>query len=454
MNWAYETKKYGADKIILLGLFAVSLLIAHFIVQSKSIILFSGPVRLNYAGLSVSMPAGNGWQADKQWKYHENAFTLNSSFSPGTKNPLAKARCRYLPAAPKQAPNVLFEREASAVDGSIAQTGQSQTGVIIIDWAHIKTKDPFLDIFFGTAKLPNNNQFDIEVYQAAGDTNLAEQVFKSIAESLKFQGNQLLEAGSEIIKEIKYTGTDGFLDDRSRESFFFIKDAKGRGIGFTMDVLRYASAERSKDSVPLIDAQTEERLNVHGINLLYIRQGRYASEQVTFFKTDDRFANFAWKNEINGIAGRISTEVLLDETGIMTVEKTGSVSEGKNYQVSPAAIPELLSEFVFGRMIISGYEKIIVDMIETNGKIAPALIWKAENNAEGGYVLNVEFLNDQGSSQKVYLDSQMRIFKVLLQRGNVTVQRTEVENILREFPEQAGLILRRNKMFEQEATSN
>ena len=83
MNGTCGTKKYGADKIALLGLFTVALLTAHFIITSRSAVVLSEPMKLDYTGLSVSMPAGNGWHGEKQWKYQKNAFILSSFFDSG-----------------------------------------------------------------------------------------------------------------------------------------------------------------------------------------------------------------------------------------------------------------------------------------------------------------------------------------------------------------------------------
>ena len=60
MDKTYDIRKIGGDKIALLGLFVVSLLIARFIVVSKSAILLLEPIPLTDTGLSVSMPDGNG----------------------------------------------------------------------------------------------------------------------------------------------------------------------------------------------------------------------------------------------------------------------------------------------------------------------------------------------------------------------------------------------------------
>jgi len=148
MDKTYDIKKIGGDKIALLGLFVLSLLIARLIVASKSALILSEPIILAHAGLSVSMPSGNGWKSEKRWKYHENAssFSLSSSFAPGSGKPTAWAHCRYLLAAETTTPQMRF-----------------------------------------TAKLPNNHQLDIEVHQIMGDAEMAELTFKRIVKSLNFE---------------------------------------------------------------------------------------------------------------------------------------------------------------------------------------------------------------------------------------------------------------------------
>lgn len=482
MDGTCGTKKYGADKIALLGLFTVALLTAHFIITSRSAVVLSEPMKLDYTGLSVSMPAGNGWQSETRWKYQKNAFILSSFFDSGAGSVTALARCRYLLAATKTAPDMLFEEKASAIGGVIAKAGQIRTGragyrfaeglqngvPLTIDWVHIKKPKILFDTFFGTVQLPNSRQLNIEVYQAMGDTNLAKQAFERIAEGLKFKDSQLLEAGSEIIAEIKSKGINSFLDtpvkepqnwlpsgNQGREDFFLVRDAKRNTIGFTMDIL--------------IDSALEAQLNIQGVSLLYIR-GRYAREQATFFQSRNNLDEFAWKSEVSSSAGKSSTEVVLDKAGVMTVRKYGVRTEEKNYQLSPAAIPDVFGELTFGQMLDSDHEKIFLDVISADGRILPTLVSRIEVKdpvvaeedpilrffiktgirEEIAYVLRVEPLDGWGFFEQVYLDGQKRVLiRLLQQEGIYTVERTSVENILRQFPERADYILQKNKMLEQ-----
>ncbi|MHC4571991.1 MAG: hypothetical protein ACYS0C_07945 [Planctomycetota bacterium] len=467
------SKKYGADKIALLCLFIVALLAARFVIALRSAVVLSGPIKLNYAGLSVSIPAGNGWKSKKQWKYQKDAFVLSSFFDSGSGNITALVRCRYLLATPEVDPDVLFKEKALTIGGVIAETGQAQTGgpdsvfskglqngaSLIIDWAHIKKPKALFDTFFGTTRLPNSRQFNIEVYQTMGDTELAKRVFERIIGSFEFEGNRLLEAGSEIIAAIKSKGlssfpaTAGDKQEQGREVFFLIKDAKGRSIGFTMDVLG-SSVERLQSEDSFDTLMPEGQLNIQGMSLFYI-QGRYTNEQIIFFQSRNNLDEFAWKSEVSGSAGKSATEVILDEDGMMTVRKYGTRAKEKNYQFGPVAIPVVFGELTLSQMLESGHKEIFVDVIDADGTILPTLVSRIEAkditaNEEAAYIFGVESLDGSGVSQRIYLDDQGQISKrILRQEGIYTIERAGIESILRQFPERADYILQKNKMLEQ-----
>ena len=190
MNDTYGTNKPGYDKIALLGFFMLSLLLGHFIVVFKSRISFSDPIRLSQTGLSVSMPVGQSWQSDRQWQYQENMFSLSSLFPLGSDRPTTWANCRYLLSAETTTPQMRFEQRASEIDAVIAETNQTQTDTLTIDWTRIEKPEFLFTVFYGTAILPDNRQLDIEVRHIASDSQLAQQVFQGIIESLKFEDNK------------------------------------------------------------------------------------------------------------------------------------------------------------------------------------------------------------------------------------------------------------------------
>ncbi|MFA5240102.1 MAG: hypothetical protein WC476_10415 [Phycisphaerae bacterium] len=475
MNETYKTRLRWADKAAFLGLFVAALLMASFLVFRKSAITLSEPIKLDFAGLSVCMPMENGWQCEKRWKYQQNSFTLGSFFAAGPGSITTLVSCRYLLAAANVAPKALLEEKASVAGGTIAETGQTETGgtakglqggyVLTIDWARVeKAKTPFYT-FFGIVKLPNDRRLDIEVHQAVGNTDMAEEVFKAVTGSLEFTDNQKLEAGGKIVAEIKSKGLDSFLssrfakspqsssrlDNEGRENFFFIKDAGGSTIGFAMEAMGLGVAEE-----PQTDVEPGTQLNITTGSFYYL-SGRYGQEQAAVFRSDNSFSEFIWRGRVNRPGSRSGTEIV-GKDGIMTVKQFRRRAEEKIYQLGPAAIPDAISEFVFGQMLDSDLKEILVDIIEANGEIIPARIGRVETPSsldsqnqgsetgaageEPAYVFNIELLDGRGFSEQVYLDEQMQVSRIVFQHESTyTLERTDAENVLKEFPEQGRYIL-------------
>ncbi len=461
MSGPDETKKYGVDKVVFLGLFVLALLIARFITASRSAIVLTGPIKLDYGGLSASVPIGKGWRSERKWQYRENAFILSSFYESGPGGVTARARCRYLLAARKASVDALFEERASELGGVMAKTGQTPISgpgsasqgefPRLIEWVQIVKPRTLYDAFVGIAQLPNNRQLDIEVYQNTGDIDLAEMVFEQMAESLSFEDNPLFEAGSEIISEIKDRGLERFLssayptgsqdavqpDYRGRESFFLIKDARGRSVGFTIEGL----AVKAKP----VSSASNAQLNIRGASFYYLRR-KYDREQLTFFESDDSFDEFAWTSRTSGIEGASGTEIVLGDD-VMTIKKSGARVLEENCRLGPAAIPDIVAELIFGPLLDSGHERIFLDIVEPEGTILPVLISKAEPrdfaaDEDVASVLTVEFLDGQGFSEWLYLDEQRRISKRFLRHGGTyLIERTSAENIAKQFPGRADYIL-------------
>jgi len=418
MENTYVMKKYSADKIALLGLFVLALLIARFITASRSAIVLTDSIELEHTGLSVSIPAGNGWRTNGQWKYQQNSFTLTSNFIPVSASVKAHVGCRYLLAAVQTDPQLIFEQKAASVDGIITETGQIQTETLTVDWAHIKKPQTLPSILLGTVQLPDSRRLDIEVFQTTGDIDLAEHTFQKVAESLKSQDNELLQTGGEIVDDIKNMGLNHFLEvhpakiSQNAPVFSLIKNAAGQNIGFTMDVLTS------------LDRNTQ--FNIEATSFSYLKR-RYARERRTLFQSNNALNEFIWKSQNASLDDRSVATIVLDRTGLMTVSKLNPSSEEKKYQFGPAAIPKILLELLFIQMLDSSSEKLIVDIVEADGIITPALVSKTTEVENGRYVLRAQLLNGRG----------------------FYYERSGIENILKQFPERTDYILQKNKLLEQ-----
>ena len=62
MGVRFDIRRYSAAEMVLLGIFVLGLLVASSLVRYRNKIRLSEPIRLPLAGLSVSLPAGGGWQ--------------------------------------------------------------------------------------------------------------------------------------------------------------------------------------------------------------------------------------------------------------------------------------------------------------------------------------------------------------------------------------------------------
>ncbi|MHC4962129.1 MAG: hypothetical protein ACYTGA_08415, partial [Planctomycetota bacterium] len=67
-----KVKRYSLIEVALLAVFMVGLLIAHLIVKHRATVVLSDLISLPGSGLSVSVPAGPGWERTATWQYEES----------------------------------------------------------------------------------------------------------------------------------------------------------------------------------------------------------------------------------------------------------------------------------------------------------------------------------------------------------------------------------------------
>ena len=183
MSDSYSIRKFGGDKIALLGLLVAALLTARLVVGLRSALVLSEPIPLHRADLSVAVPMGNGWQSGGKWLDHKGIFILGSTFFIGPSD-TAWVFCRYTANAGATTPQMWFEREKGKVDGVIIEIDEMRTDTFIMEWAQVKAHEGQLTMFLGAVSLPDDGRLDIQVVEVTGDAKQAEQVFGSIVESV------------------------------------------------------------------------------------------------------------------------------------------------------------------------------------------------------------------------------------------------------------------------------
>ncbi len=443
MDETYEIGNRVGAKVAFLGLFVAAVLSAQLVVAMRSRVVLSEPIQLAHAGLSVRMPEGNGWRSAQRWEYQQNGFTIGSTYVPGPSRPTGAARCRYLSPAETTGPQIRFEQEERELEGKIVQTGRIDAHTVTVDWVNIQKPGAWFNTFFGTAKLPYNAKLEIEVHESTGDPCSAEQVFRRIAESVSVTDSPLLDAGAQIVAEMKDKGIAGFLDNQNRQSLFLVKDDKKNILGFTSDVL--------------IDTGPGSELNIQAASLYYLK-GLFVHEEVASFQSDNRFDRFVWRFDrfawkSAGIAAeRDGAEISLDEAGILTVTTFGEEPKESSYYVGAAAAPEVLIEQLLAQMLDSDKKEIVVDIIEAGGRVRPTHIIQIEPEGaaakkDAAHEVKLMPLDGRGFYQLVYLNERKGISESLLQREEAYwFESIDPEDAARLFPERAEYILQGDKL--------
>jgi len=450
MDETYEIRNRISAKVAFLGLFVAAVLSAQLVVAMRSRVVLSEPIALAHAGLSVCMPDGNGWRSAKRWEHQQNGFAIGSTYVAGPSRPTGAARCRYLSPAETASPQVRFEQQERALEGKIVQTGRidahmapASPATVTVDWVHIQKPGAWFNTFFGTAKLPYNARIEIEVHESTGDASLAEHVFRRIAESVSITDSPLLDAGGQIIAEMKDKGIVAFLDNQNRQSLFLISDDRKNILGFTSDVL--------------VDIGPGSELNIQAASLYYIK-GLFVHEEVASFQSDNRFDRFVWRFDrfawkSAGIAAqRDGAAISLDEAGILTVTTFGEEPKESSYYVGAAAVPAVLIEQLLAQLLDSDKKEIVVDIIEADGRVAPTHIIQIEPEGaaakrDAAHVVKLMPLDGRGFHQLVYLNERKGILKSLLQREETYwFESIDPEDAAKLFPERAEYILQGDKL--------
>jgi hypothetical protein len=447
-----KTRHTWADKAALLGLLIAGLVIAYFMSARRSVIKFSEAVELGHMGVWAAVPVGNGWESSSQWMYEENKFVLSSFFGPGQTSPTAVAHYRYLLGSVDVNSDAQIQEKALAVRGTISEQGILQAGAVSFDWVRMKvpaTGDRIsFDMLFGSAVLPDERVVNIEVRWSVPDAEkMAEEVFKRMAAGLEFKGSPLLDCGIKILGRMKAKGFGQFLTEQNKQSYFVIKDDKGEPAGYVISILA--------------DLGSRAPMNIQAASSFYLRGAR-GHEEVIIFQSKDDLSEFVYKSETVSRFGRGGIEGVFDRAGVLAVKEYGTFIFGRSfeegaeepfeerfYRPGAASIPDVLAELVYGELLASECERILIDVVRDDGTIVPVVISRADDDDQTeskttyAYELRLDFLDWRDSYSQVYLDENKMILKEILRRGATYVlERSNPAELRGLIPEKSNEILK------------
>jgi hypothetical protein len=425
-----KAEKHIARTIAMPALLVISLLVAQLVMHSKTGIRMSAPIELSRSGLSLSMPSGNSWKCEEKWTYENNIFSASSVLVAGGVTNQSYAQCRYLLATRAGTPQERLDEEHA--EAQTIETGQITADQLTVNWASVNT-GAGIEIILGVCELAGGRQLEIEVLQTAEEQGLAQQVFEKIVKSIRFSDNGFLQAGAQLISEVRGEGLNDILAGNSGQlvSLFTITDARGQAIGFTMDAMAAI--------------QTDANTTINAASYYYLR-GSVPDEQVSFFRGGADLRQFTWRVETISRMGSKGIEMTAG-SGVLAVRRLRaglSVNQRTSeYELGEATVPDVILDPVLTRVLDSNEQAVIIDVIRSEGIIMPAYVEKmppAKGQTDSNSV-RMEWLDGRGYWQQTYYDNSKKPTKIVLgQESTYTLSPTDANEIMKIFPERADLV--------------
>jgi hypothetical protein len=174
------------DKLFLLGLFAVGLGIAQYLVLVRSRIELSRPIVLPNEGLSIRLPVSTGWKSRPEWILdpREKGYIIQAVFdAPSHK---AQLLCGYRPYLEKDGTiQERLTRRAAYLKAQIIKVGERSLRGIQMDWVLAMPEQGQFAMFYGTGKA-GDGIIELEVLCQA-DPDFAQRIFMTVADGLRYK---------------------------------------------------------------------------------------------------------------------------------------------------------------------------------------------------------------------------------------------------------------------------
>ncbi|MBL7106965.1 MAG: hypothetical protein ISS77_05110 [Phycisphaerae bacterium] len=429
MDKETKIKKYALDKVVFLGILVISLLGARLIIMTRTAISLSEPIGLVNTGLSISLPASRGWESTKGWVYNRYSFVLLSTMTGQPGEFVPQIEIKYHLVREKQGPEQWLEQLAEIYEAKILEQGRIEKGSVVLHWGHFSQADNPIHNYSAIAVLPNERLLTIKVKGIEGGSFAVDKIFEKVAGSVNFEDTGFLSAGERLIGEIKTEGIDRFIEDTFSESYYVIKDGNFKPVGFTMDKVNFdASANTIKGSG------------------YYYDRSRVNREETMVFTCDRFFENYYMKSESASFGSSRSIEVEIEKDGFMKVNSFGS-AEKEYYYVMSAAMPDFFIDIILKKMALSDVDRIIVDMVGSDGGVLPVYIEKKGQEDGNSKKFELEYLSRPGFVQEIYLDSDLRLYKAVSSSPVKIFERTTKQALVKEFSERGDYILHSDQNF-------
>jgi len=435
MKIIFEKNKYSTTEVVLLGVFALGLLLSLILVISRNKIRLSSRKELGFTGVSVSVPVGPVWRSNENWQYdqQDKVFTLTATMYVQGKSE-AMVQWRYLPRAERLAASERIKFYVTQGEVGVAKTGTIKWNQITLEWAQISQKSGTNDSFIGVAELADKRVLELKVLTAA-DEELARSIFEVVARSIDLVETSLLKEGIEFVKYLRDIGARELIraemGGKLQRAYVLRRQAAQLGtndnVGFEVDIFSDSSDVYSNGIM-------SERL---GYN---IRNGAEWSNN-SLFECDGRFEKFIWQNKHMNLKGRGGSNVAveLESDGELKICDLSSAEE-QAFRPSEAAVAKVLIDSVTRAFVDYGSNELVIDVILANGAIVPMRLLKLPleerplDLPEVAHIVQLEYLDSKRGSQHVYFDGNKEIISKFEQRRIPLIwQRSDLDDVMEKF---------------------
>jgi hypothetical protein len=377
---------------MLLAIFAVGLLAAWMIVNIRGRVILSPPIGLDGSGLSVCVPAGEGWEHTPSWVYEsDNSMTLLAQRRL-MKQAEVELRWRYrLGAPPMNLEEALKERLA----GSTAKIDALEMPAgFVMKAARISTTGAANEpvYYIALAPLPQGRSIELHVIPKRMDFDLfyAETLLIQTAQSMVYQTTQEALTGAAMLEQFC-----GMKNKSPLEESFLISESSGRITGYFS-----AQQENRKDDIRQIVSR------------------HYDAQQFLMESTlqiNPAEGRFTWETRLMTPMTMSPRLYQIRQEDTHHLKVTSNFEKDKTLYVDSCILPELLlTEFV-QLYLQSGAESVVTIVLAGTGQIVPVRL-KRVPPQEAGVMLNdvstvvrVEYLHSADYYDEFYVNHQGRM---------------------------------------------
>jgi hypothetical protein len=418
-------RRLGLDKAAFLALFILGLVLAKFIISFESKFTLSEPMAIKGTGLEVSVPLGDNWKRllSNGFKYENNEFKFTCLMQiSGSSAITVQWQYSLLPAI--KTVSERLQAEAASIQGRIESSASDKFGDFKFD--HAKIVSEKVTVFYGTTVLPDGRILTLEVAQSGQGADLAEKILKDLLASAKYNPDNSLAKGAELLKTFK-TSLPTLLPQGGYQNYFRLKDTRGGSIGFTTDSMSY-----SPDS--------NENSAIFSADLLFLSSGFNAYAENSIFSSDISLKKFDWTfKQGNMLTNReLPMHISLDN-GTLAIQKSRDSGVDK-FTFTDTMLPNPLFDLIVESFLKSNFDTVMIDMILSDGKIAP-LILSRINSPQTAVLPSesaaaVELFGTNSINEKMFFDADGRLLSADVQGGlSYRIERTTRADILADFPQ-------------------